>query len=545
MTGFSRPFFLLCLLLFVCGAHGAPQLGAFTPSEHERAHGWGLLVTDDDGPFVVVHVPPRSSGSESLGSPGGAVREARRLRERPDALAAWGNRLLLLFPPPEQGTSRRIMTLNAVPGGYPGLWAYDPATRLRTLATIESRGRVAGFVGTRMGPAVLVYADETEERPGLLRLKVLDRLDWAELRLPSADDRAAAEHAPPESFSEVVLLPSRVGVSLLVLGLDGEAGLWSGSLERERADEEAESARGEPVLRWSYSPLPGLGEAFGNGMAVDAAMHARGRVVLLLRDNEGRGELVHATPNRVRTIKDLGNLPPVGVSVFLPDVGRLVMIGAERESERSGVRAAVREVSAWTGAELYEGPARTQGPISMEEFRLLGLLLVGVMIIVIVYVLSPDPLKGEIGIPPGTALAEPGRRVAAGMADLLLAAFITSLVLDIPLGETLSIGALVSERGGHWGLVWTLLIGMGLCTLMEGFWGASPGKLILGARVVRASGKHGRPGLLRALIRNACKWLAAPLALVTLLGPARRHRGDVLSGTVVVIALHDAPEQGG
>ena len=535
----------LCLLMLVCGVAHASPLGAFTPSEHERAHAWGLLVSDEDGPFVVVHVPPRSSGADSLGSPGGSVREARRLRERPDAMAAWDNRLLLLFPPPEQGSSRRIMSINAIPGGYPGVWAYDPATRLRTLATIESEGRVAGFVGTRFGPAVLVYGAETDERPGLLRLKVLDRLEWTDLRLPDAEDRARAEGGPPESFAEVVLLPARVGPSLLVLGVDGEAGLWSGVLDREPPDPEAENDRGAPRVQWSYTPLPGLAEPLKNGKAIDAAMYARGRVVLLLRDGDGRGELVHANRHGVRTVADLGRLPPVGASVFLPDVGRLVTIGAERESPRSGMRAAVREVSAWTGEELYEGPARTQGPISMEEFRLLGLLLVGVMIIVIVYVLSPDPLKGEIGIPPGTALAEPGRRVAAGMADLLLAAFITSLVLDIPLGETLSIGALVSERGGHWGLIWTLLIGMGLCTLMEGIWGASPGKLILGARVVRASGKHGRPGLLRALIRNACKWLAAPLALVTLLGPARRHRGDVLSATVVVIPLHDAPEQGG
>lgn len=545
---------ILALLLLAAPAlAGAPShTSAFTPSDRDRSHGWGLLVSDEDGPFVVVHVPPRSSTGEALGSPGGSVREARRLRERPEAMAAWGNRLLLLFPPPEQGSARRIMSVAAVPGGYPGVWAYDPATRLRTLATIESAGEVAGFVGTRFGPAVLVYATEADERPGLLGLKVLDRLEWIDLDLPGPADRDAAEGEPPASFADALLVPGRDGLSLMVVGEDGRAGLWTGELARAQQNDEgdgqeadAAAPAGPPLtVGWSYTPMPGLGERL-SGARVLTAMYTRGRLVLALQDDEGEGQLLHATHHGVRTVADLGPMPPIGASLFLPDVGRLVTVAAEQDGSRGQLRAAVREVSAWNGAEFYEGPAQTQGPISMQELRLLGIALVSLMVIVMVYVLSPDPLKGRVGIPPGSALAEPGRRVAAGMADLLLAALITSLVMDIPLGETLSIGALVSERGGHWGLLWTLLIGMGMCTLLEGFWGVSPGKLVLGVRVVRAGEPHGRPGLLRAAIRNACKWLAAPLALVTLLGPARRHRGDVLSATVVVIAAHNAPEQGG
>jgi hypothetical protein len=46
----------------------------------------------------------------------------------------------------------------------------------------------------------------------------------------------------------------------------------------------------------------------------------------------------------------------------------------------------------------------------------------------------------------------------------------------------------------------------------------------------------GRPTLVQALVRNAVRWLAPPLAALVLFDPNWRHPGDVLSRTVVLTA---------
>jgi len=51
-------------------------------------------------------------------------------------------------------------------------------------------------------------------------------------------------------------------------------------------------------------------------------------------------------------------------------------------------------------------------------------------------------------------------------------------------------------------------------------------------------------GLWAAVLRNLVKWALPPLAAAGVSSPERRHRGDVVAGTVVVMRADDQEKQG-
>ena len=148
------------------------------------------------------------------------------------------------------------------------------------------------------------------------------------------------------------------------------------------------------------------------------------------------------------------------------------------------------------------------------------------------------------------ALAEPGRRVAATLIDGLLAAFIASLATGAGLFDVVSGLALI--RAGD---VWVAVplapaIACGLSALGELIGGRSVGKVVTGCRVVRVGPAlredWARVGWWGAIARNVVKWWLPPVALLGLLETNRRHRGDGMASTAVVIpiGLGDADEPG-
>jgi hypothetical protein len=199
----------------------------------------------------------------------------------------------------------------------------------------------------------------------------------------------------------------------------------------------------------------------------------------------------------------------------------------------------VVEVSATSGAVLFDGPAAGTSPISSGAFRIVALSLLGLMAVVLIFVLRPDPAGPELSLPEGWALAEPGRRMIAGGVDSLLALIVASRLWGLGVFEVFGAEAMVSGLG-PWALLTTLGVGLALSTLGEAFFAASPGKFLLGCRVGRVLIVEGQPelhtpGLLSALIRNGLKWLAPPLALLSLLDAEGRGKPDRLSRTVVVV----------
>jgi len=137
-------------------------------------------------------------------------------------------------------------------------------------------------------------------------------------------------------------------------------------------------------------------------------------------------------------------------------------------------------------------------------------------------------------------LAGLGGRALAWLVDslLLLLAWATLLVVWSFGGDLLhrfqalsgvaraGAGLLVLASGWLWDVVW------------ETQWlGRTPGKRLLGLRVVRRDGTP--PGLVDSLLRNAARAIEVPLlyapgVLCIALTPRRERLGDMLAGTLVV-----------
>lgn len=150
-----------------------------------------------------------------------------------------------------------------------------------------------------------------------------------------------------------------------------------------------------------------------------------------------------------------------------------------------------------------------------------------------------------------------GRRCVAYLVDLLLIILILLALFVIPgdvhkatggcphpvpsghacfrFGTT---GYLVAKRGLYEFVATAVFLLVVLFILPEAIAGASPGKVLLGIRVVRPDGQP--PGVIRSIVRSIA-WvvdgiaLLVPVALwLALLTPGHRRCGDFLAGTFVV-----------
>lgn len=130
-----------------------------------------------------------------------------------------------------------------------------------------------------------------------------------------------------------------------------------------------------------------------------------------------------------------------------------------------------------------------------------------------------------------------GRRVLATIVDLLLFS-VLSFVLSSMAGTASGGGGSVSlSLDGAWALLFFVLV-FGYYMVMEGRWGQTVGKMLLGIKVVRA-GTDEAPGLGKAAIRTLLRfvdglffYLVAFVAAVA--STNNRRLGDMAAGTLVV-----------
>lgn len=482
------------------------------------------------GGAYLVHIPSRrgpplaSSGSKPAS--GGVVRVATRLQTLPLAMAAVEHRVYLVFE--DSGVSppvRQVLSLAAVPSGVGDLWAFEPADRLTAIAPLPAGGRLAGFAGTPLGPAALIDR-RGESEAGAFELLLLQASGWVPLPLPDPREATAGP---------VDLVAIRGGVAVVYGGPAGPSGAWL-------AQWPAAASLGSPA--WTYQPF-----------RADAPPVARvlqaGGVWVGLRPAGAELELLAPEGDRWFPLAKAGPVPAEFAAVALDDAGLVAVLWkapseAGQDAEKAESAFVMREISAWTGRVSYEGPARAKGPISWSDFRLLALILLAVMTVVLIIAVRPEAQGPVPVLPPGTALAEPGHRAAAAVIDAIVCGSAALWLWDVPWRELINPAWIISARGELALLTWVLL-GFGLCTLTEAWFGLSPGKALTGSIVVGVSpGGPARErgiGLRAAALRNAVKWMLPPLAAIGLLSPDSRHFGDVISGTGVVVG-HEADHAG-
>jgi uncharacterized RDD family membrane protein YckC len=539
---------------------------------------------------VVLHLPPRDSADRS---PSGTLRLATRLAELPDALAAWSDRLYVVFPrerwtATNSGWQRRVISLRAR-ATVPGLWDYQGSVAgaggggPQSLPLLEGENVLIAAVGGPDSPLVLMR--EGLQGLGAWRLLSVVGEAWRDVTLPWTIAGGRGKSAVPIWAGMAVSLD---GLVVLVEWADrpGELEQFSGEWAA-RPGPGVVGPISEPVV-WAGAskrlPLPAdlsaepyrLRALWPDGQLTLVGPLAGGTELGLYAVNADGDGLV---PRRVVTIPLVSGGP--GALLSLDGLGRIVAVSQEPEaaidpearrargmSALAVPRLLVREVSAFTGATLFTGPARSEGLISGRDFQILTLVVAGVMLAVLMFVLRSDE-QGVIPLPTGTALAPPARRVLAALIDLAGPVLLVCAVFQIA-PENLISWSMFTNRDEALPVATAWLVTFGHCVVGEWLLGASVGKRIMGVRVVGirklpaaeaaeaaeadqpdssdqtdpavegdserfGSAEVGPPTLRQALLRNALRWLVPPLALLAFADSNWRHPGDVLANTLVVI----------
>lgn len=542
----------------------APAIGAASPANGESSENRPDRV-------LLVHVPPRGGSNGGTGSGGeGTIRVVTELDRVPEFIAGRGaSAIVVIAPDADAGPSaeRSVGGVRAVRAGLGDVWVFDPPGRLRAEPGLPGWGRVVGAATLERGAAVLL--SEASVRTGVTthELHVLIRGRWHECALPErfmSSGRPAGLVAMPDGALGVV---SASGESITV---------WSGVIQ-------------PPSTRaFTLSEPDESGGLFGTGSLLDGRRSAETEALAVEWttttlvppiDRDGRvlmpgagalgwayESLVYAVPGRGSSKRIVAASAEGGVvladvdgaagdeAVFVPMGDRAVLTWVEsREASSDGgddngdgsaggsERAwRIHEVSTATGETLFSGPVRQEGPISRREFQAMSIVLVVLMIGLLVFVLRPDPADGVANLPANTAIAEPGRRVFAGLIDFGAALVTASATFDRPVADLIDPGQWVEGLGGAWSLLAVLLMGLILGTITEWLLGRSLGKSLTGCGVVSVRpGRGARLSFMQAFGRNAFKWALAPGAAMLLVDASGRHRGDVVTGTAVVVRARD------
>ncbi|MFK7883092.1 MAG: RDD family protein [Phycisphaerales bacterium] len=463
------------------------------------SHAWAVI--ERDGEPLLIHVPPRDSiAGASLGE-AGSVRPIRTLNAAPDAMVAVGDRLYLFFPPSgsSAGTVRRVLSLRSVPASIQGLWTDVPHGLLDSMPTMPGVGRLAGVAAD---PEGRVYA--LTRATGEIALWSLEGHDWARVELPSGF--AASE--------PIALAMVSFGDGLLVASRDRDTSTgWS----RSAGGEWSPFTFDAWDQFWDATWRLGLGSAVMVGVPSDD-------------QTESIWSLGSAGSHRIGVLRRT-----LGSAVVLqPQSGRIASI----RPDDSGL--AIQELSAITGRVVYEGPVPSSVRVPVNEFRMIVIMVLLVMSTALFVIIKPGSERPWT-VPDGTALADPGRRLLATIADVVVIAWMLTPVFGVSIRQILTFEVLVLG-GNAWLAIPALAVsGWISMSIWESLLGATPGKFLLGMRVTLAKAGPGqRVPFFWCLVRNGVKWLVCPAAMLALFDPQGRHRGDAAARAVVVIQAQPA-----
>lgn len=500
------------------------------------SHAWLALPSKDE--WIIAHVPPRRQAmppdGKVRGAADGTLRRAASLSIEPSAMAAFGEDVYVAADDfDERGQAlRRVWTLRAVNTGVGDLWSYEPGDGLRSLRSLPADGRMVGLAASGAGLVAILAADSPAPR---VRVLWLNRGEWQELAAPRDIDRWGAR---------LRCVATREGFTLVAPDDSGSGRAWSASLRdgKEQA----------PAITWSEGVVA-RDRSLPTGAAPVEFVSVGGRLISIAPAGPGVRVLSGVDAAGSSELAKLEGLEPDAAIAPLDSQGRLVVAwtrgeGSPRrpgEPPMSGRVVEMIELSANTGRVLYDAPSRADGPVTPGDLGLLGLVLIVAMGVALVLVVRGGE-ETEISLPPGMALAEPGRRMVASLIDGLIALVVASRLRGTPLLELASPGTFVTGE-----LVWVLAIGIvagaALGAMFEFLTGRSIGKAMVGCRVIRTTpnGEPARASLWQVLLRNAMKWTLPPLSMLALVEPSRRSRVDLLTRTAVVVEYDpdaDEPE---
>lgn len=442
------------------------------------------------------------------------VRVAAVLEGEVESIAAWEDRAWIVLAPRSDDRPRReVVTLQTARNPASGLDYSWPREGPRLLPSLPGEGRLLAFSADSDGPVALLWPDRVrsqrvrrgggEEEGGASLWRLERETSWT--RLP---DR------PGEGLEEWLIVEDAAGPS--IAGLSPDPADRDVTVVRPLADPTASR-------RWDVP--------FESIVAVCSSEDA---VVLALRREFGS---IHVCYPRSAAVLDLAVLDaPRGPWLLGATLDGLRLV------EQDGDRLMIRSIDPIDGvvSPPRELGAPTFGRGGWLHLPVLGLLVVTAVLALVLF----RPLGEEEGssLPEGWAPLPITRRLLALAVDALPALVVTVVWLDVDVRDLIVLPAWTLE--GEAALPSAVAIAGTIlwCTTWELLLGATPGKLLVGGRVIDAGGR--RPAIVRTLARNLFKavMLYAPiLAIFALLSPGGQGIGEVVSRTFVATRTPPAP----
>lgn len=500
---------IVFLLAFLQGlASARPPLAAASPptAQYPDSHAW-VIVNDHasrpgSGTVVLVHIPPRTG---ELPSEPGSAQLARTLDEKPEAVSAWGQEVYLAFKglSPDNQPIVRLRSMHTLRQGFG--WVYLPPDRFTPHPAIKHEGDISALAAAEELVAVVLSNPDTPDQ-----LFVLTRNQWQQLAVPTPD---------PSTKILAWNTPRGISIGTLTNGiLDAQAlQIIDGKL-----------MLAPPQTVGTVSNQPTI-------MAVGAGLYALER-----------------TDAKVQVI-EIGLPDPIAHFDWRPQAAitpvyaagpRIMALWWERPTQNQQRPSLpilhTVEVSLATAQILYDGPLPVAEVLSLDEFRMLAMMLTAVVIGVLVIVLKGDLDQDAVPLPKNTALAEPSRRFIATGIDFAVAAAVVATLYGVGFWQLVTLQVLI-QPGGNWTAIPAIFItGALIGTISESLSGRTLGKFLTGVRVVPV-GNYELPaphiGFRRAFIRNAVKWIFPPVAALAAVDENGRHRGDQIANLVVIIEI--------
>jgi uncharacterized RDD family membrane protein YckC len=523
---------LIALLTLCVGSIANAQVLLESSSSSPQTHAWAIYE-NSLGETLLVHLPPRDPGTFNgrtieAASPG-EVHAVKMLNDFPDAIGAIDDRVYLVYPSTySQGRKlRRVFSGKAVPSLASSQWGFLPASRLDAEPTIFVEGELEDLVSTTES----LFAVVTNKEKTLLL--TMESTQWVEVDLPAH----TSEHQPHWKFSSI-------GSDLIAFDLSFPS---SDSMPVFVYSNTEDGDHNWVLQNWEKLVL-----------TQDSYQILGTNQGLLIVDWESDGKATIRTYSQsgLFTIASGLDVPIETKLTWLGSVNRLVGLlslqGEPMETDESGDQVAAPsgqasfklfEVDLADGSIVYAGDPVIPVAVSAAEFRFLVGMVVLIMVGVLVVVILPDRAD-SMQLPDGFALAEPGRRLISSVVDLFLVAYLMGVLFDVRVMEILTLSVIVRTDGAWLSIPMLMVSGVVIMSVMEWLFGASPGKLLNGLRVVRAeSGVMRRVPLWAALVRNIVKWILPPVAALALVDPEMLHRGDRATRTLVAVPLESAQRQ--
>ncbi len=474
--------------------------GEMLPATSSDHHLWYVVERSTPAPGIELRHAARSMEDAQYS-------RAMPLSGRPEALAAWGQQLWLIYAPTEPGRGRDVFTVQVERNPAIGGWFFRPHDRLRAVASLRATGQLVDFVGTARGPIVLLRPEPPSRRgpaadaPGPVMLQLRGR-DWAEMPLPAA-------------------LPA--GSEVRCLGVSGDDGqrlvLFTSARERGRT---AVYRRGGDE-RWSAPteldlPPPSL------------LATTRVRDNLLLVTGPTADELV-LSYLRPTTVLELGSVQrPQGRWAVRGLRDRINLL--EQTPDGAVQAATIDPVTGETGTFTR----MTQQPVMTGRLLHRPLLFaLAITALMLVFLFRPNSGAAEVALPASLVVLPLMPRTVALLVDLGVGAATALLLLRCAPAELLHLPLWTTDLAASTPYLVMAGVTMLHSAAAELVSCRSLGKSLVGARVTTLDGS--RPRLAAIVVRNLFKALVLlipVLAVFALLTPHLQGLGDSMARTVVV-----------